>query len=346
MLNPRKKVVIIGAGILGASVAYHLAKQGVGVTIVEKDQPASGATGSAFGWITSAVADDAPDVMLRRAAVTDWMNLEQHIPELAIQWKGSLKYAKPLSQKLPDEIILAQTEISQLVPAMSTPPLIGYYTQMDGAIDAKEATLTLLDKACELGARLKTQTTVTHLLKREGGKLGVCTSHETLDADCIILTCGVAIPSLTEKMNIQIPVLASPAILLKFSVPSPVVNTIVSGDDLEVRHTRNGDLFAAEDYLTTKNVQEIANEAQISIQKRLKGTVSISLKHSSVGQRPIPEDGVPILGFLDDQEDIYIAVMHPAVTCAATIGKLVSEEIIDGLNHKIPDSYRPSRFKG
>ena len=45
------RVVIAGAGIIGASIAYHLARRGARVTILEKQRPGAGATQNSFAWI-------------------------------------------------------------------------------------------------------------------------------------------------------------------------------------------------------------------------------------------------------------------------------------------------------
>ena len=46
-------IVVAGAGIIGASIGYHLAKRGARVTILDAAQPGSGATGKSLGWINA-----------------------------------------------------------------------------------------------------------------------------------------------------------------------------------------------------------------------------------------------------------------------------------------------------
>lgn len=48
------QVVIIGAGIVGASLAFTLSQQGADVTVIDASGPAAGATGRSFGWATPA----------------------------------------------------------------------------------------------------------------------------------------------------------------------------------------------------------------------------------------------------------------------------------------------------
>lgn len=92
MNGTSSRIIIVGAGIVGASIAYHLARQGQRVIVVEQAYPAAGATGSSFGWISEGVPDGAPDAFLRREIVADWMRLTQEIPELWVNWSGALSY--------------------------------------------------------------------------------------------------------------------------------------------------------------------------------------------------------------------------------------------------------------
>lgn len=341
----KKRIVVVGAGITGASIAWHLAQLEFDVTVIEQNVPASGATGSAFGWITGAVRDDAPDVLLRRAALADWHRLEEQIPELQINWSGSLKYGVTSQVCLPDEHLLYRTEIASLEPALKVPPSEARYAAKDGAIDAIEATRTILNKACCKGVVLQNQTTVTGICLTKGKVTGVLTSQGKLEADCVVLACGTGISTLTKLMTTPVPILASPAVLLRFTAPQCTVKTIISGDDIEVRLAHNGNLLAAEDYPENGGVGETVIAAEASVINRIRGAESVSLIQYSVAERPFPQDGYPVLGFTDESKSVYIATMHPAVTCAATIGRLVSEELHDGKNDEIPENYRPSRFR-
>ncbi len=218
-MSRKKRIVVVGAGITGASIAWHLAHLEYEVTIVEQDMPASGATGSAFGWLTGVVKDDATDVLLRRAAIADWHRLEEKIPELQINWSGALKYGDTSGDLIKDESLLHNAEITQLEPALVNPPKQARYAVKDGAIDAPEATRILVEKACEKGAVLQTQTTVSGFCMTKGKVTGVLTSRGKLDADCVVLACGTGIPALTERTATQVPILSSPAMLLRFCSP-------------------------------------------------------------------------------------------------------------------------------
>lgn len=347
MLNKEQQVVIVGAGIVGASIAYHLAQRGIKVRVLDSNQPACGATGSAFGWITSAVSDDAPDVFLRRASVSDWQRLAAEIPELWINWKGAINYAEGPESALPDKIQINQTTISHLEPALNNPPEQALYIKQDGIIDPGDTTRILLARAEQMGAQLIFRTTVKSIIRDNNTVTGIETSAGRFDADYVILACGTGIPELAEIVGTPIPIAASPAVLLRIETTRRVVNGIIAGDDMEVRHAQQGDLLAAEDYPDDGDVDGVVNAALETIKKRLKGAGDCRLIGSSVGLRPIPENGYPVIGFIDNNRQIYVAVMHPAVTCAATLGRLISEEFVTGNMDNLPEQYRPepSGFK-
>ena len=87
MMIEAPKVVVIGAGIVGASVAYHLARRGVAVTLVDKGQPAGECTGKSFAWIRP----DAPSSPFRSQTVEDYRRLEHELyPAMRIKWSGAL----------------------------------------------------------------------------------------------------------------------------------------------------------------------------------------------------------------------------------------------------------------
>ena len=50
-ISKKDKIIIIGAGIVGSSIAYHLTKMGAEVTVIERDRPAAHASGKNFGWL-------------------------------------------------------------------------------------------------------------------------------------------------------------------------------------------------------------------------------------------------------------------------------------------------------
>ncbi len=66
-----KRIIVVGAGIIGASIAWHLAKAGAEVTVIEADEPGGVATRNSWAWINASWGN--PEVIFGCAPVP-WRN--------------------------------------------------------------------------------------------------------------------------------------------------------------------------------------------------------------------------------------------------------------------------------
>ncbi|MCH2466277.1 MAG: FAD-binding oxidoreductase, partial [Gemmatimonadetes bacterium] len=91
-----RRVVVVGSGIVGSSIAYHLARRGAEVTVCEKEAPASGATSKSFAWINASAGKQPYHYYrLNRLSALAYRHLEAEVGgELQVQWGGSLEWAE------------------------------------------------------------------------------------------------------------------------------------------------------------------------------------------------------------------------------------------------------------
>jgi len=79
------RVVVAGAGIMGASIAYHLARRGANVTVLEKQQPGSGATRNSFAWLNATFSKQPRSYYeLNLAGIAGWRRLSLEFPDLKV----------------------------------------------------------------------------------------------------------------------------------------------------------------------------------------------------------------------------------------------------------------------
>lgn len=162
-----------------------------------------------------------------------------------------------------------------------------------------------------------------------------------------MLAAGTGINQLTELLNLPLPIAASPAIFIRYASQPDLVHTLISNPEMEVQQGTDGRLLAAEDYLDDALENQpaaIALRTAQAIRNQLHGVTSIELESACVGLRPMPVDGTPIIGYLPDIGGVYVCAMHPGVTLAAIVGRLASEEIIDGTASPALAPCRPGRF--
>jgi len=93
--DTRGHIIVIGAGIIGASVGYHLARRGAGVTIIDGAGPASGATSRSFAWINASYGNPKPYFDLRLLSMYDYRRLDTELGgALGLNTQGALDWDK------------------------------------------------------------------------------------------------------------------------------------------------------------------------------------------------------------------------------------------------------------
>jgi glycine/D-amino acid oxidase-like deaminating enzyme len=345
------EVVVVGAGIVGAAVAYELALAGAAVTLIDRSLPASGVTGDSFAWIGGPGGADVPDgsLPLRRGALEAYHRLEE---PSRVRWTGSLAWDehgaaadRPLG---PDEHFLDAAGASRLEPDLAAPPARALYKDSDGAIDPVTVTDALVGAARALGARLMVGTAVTALDAPDGRLTGVRTSRGFLPADTVVVTAGVDAPMLCAPLGFDLPVAPSPALLLRVTATPGLVRTLVASPHLEVREASDGQLLVALGYsgeVSQDDLARTAHQALSRLTATFTGASDVALVSARLASRPMPADGLPVIGPLPGVSGAYLAVMHSGVTLAPVAARFIAAEVAGGIEVDELAGLRPTRFR-
>jgi glycine/D-amino acid oxidase-like deaminating enzyme len=103
-------------------------------------------------------------------------------------------------------------------------------------------------------------------------------------------------------------------------------------------------LLAAAGTADRDELQRSAHATLGRLKEILSGAQDIRLGDVRIGVRPMPVDGLPIIGALPGHPGGYIAVMHSAITLAPAAGRLVADELIDAIELEELQGVRPNRF--
>jgi 4-methylaminobutanoate oxidase (formaldehyde-forming) len=213
------RVVIIGGGIAGCNILYHLAKAGwTDVVLVEKDEITSGATCMAMGLLT--VFNSSPTMMrLRKYSAELYADLG------AYEKVGSLRIAssKLQHQTLQRDVskakgvgldvgMITPSEALEIMPWMSDKDVYSaVYIPVDGHLDPHGATHAVADAAKKLGATVLTKTRVTGIeLSPQGEVSMVKTSQGDIRTAIVVNAAGLWGAQVAAMVGVAIP--SSPVI--------------------------------------------------------------------------------------------------------------------------------------
>ena len=214
------KVIVIGGGVIGCSVAYHLTKFGWSdVVLLERDQLTSGTTWHAAGLV-SQLGPTAAVTKIRKYTLDLYKTLEKEVDHAAgLRINGALSIAQTDArwQELKRQATTAQLydvdlgilnkdEIKKNYPMIFTEDLKGGVLMPgDGAADPSGVTHMLAKAARKGGAKIFEQSPVETILIKNGRVSGVRVNGQDIECEYVVLATGMWSRQIGEKIGVSIP---------------------------------------------------------------------------------------------------------------------------------------------
>ena len=350
-------VAVVGAGIIGATIAFTLARRGARVSLIDSGAFGGLATNCSFAWTNATQGNPKPYFDLRVRSMAAWDELAAELPDLPYVRTGSL-YAD--DERFGIEQFVENHagwgyDIRRLSPeqAQQYEPAAGRLEgplaicDSEGAAEATPAAAFLADQARKAGAQLMTGMTVDGLSTREGRVDGVIVEGQHIDADEVVVAAGVDTARIVGPLGVALPMENSPGLLVNTRPLPKLMSRILLLTGLHVRQRPDGALVAGADFGggdVNEQAESGARELIEAIRSRIQGAETAELSHFTVGYRPMPEDGFPVVGRPEQIGGLYIAVMHSGVTLAPIVGQFAADEILDGRRDRLLDPYGADRF--
>lgn len=351
------RIIVVGAGIIGASIAWHLVRAGAAVTVIEAGTPGGVATANSWAWINASHGNPERYVRLRMRAMAEWRRLEGEVPGLRVAWSGGLMWEMPPAAL---EAYRAEhagwgyrirrverKEILRLEPELASPPDWALHAEDEGAVEPLVVARALLAAAEGEGAQVIVENPVHRLDLRAGRVTGVETGAGRIEADEIVLAAGAETPRLAAMAGFHLPLTAPPGLLVSTAPAPRLLNGLVMAPTLHLRQTAEGRLIAGADFGGGDPGQDPAREAAevfAGIQRMLRSGASLTYGFHTVGYRPVPADGFPAVGRVPGVAGLSVAVTHSGITLAPAIGRFLAEQILTGRREALLAPYDLERF--
>ena len=382
MVIPEKPaiIVVVGAGILGAAIAWRLGRRGVNVTLIDRGQAGHGASSHSFAWINAGAKEPIGYHNLNRRSLEMWPRFASSIGDhgepdsVGLRWGGKVSWesgpmaAEDLVARVrqlqswgyPTRLI-DTAELRELEPALDVGPVAAAeYSPNEGQVEPQMVVDACLRRLREMGCEIVLETEV-HGFEQDGdGRIhSLATPSGSRDVDAVVIAAGTETTALAALAGVNVPQAESSGVVIRTTPLPPLLHNVPivyappMGDgrrEIHLRQCADGRLMIGEgdqESLAEDDSQAHADDLLARARRYLPGLNGAQAVPVPVGWRPMPLDGYPVLGFASEAPNLYVALTHSGVTLAPALSQLAAQEICDGTPaDAVLGPYRPQRFTG
>jgi len=376
-------IVVIGSGVIGSSVAYHLSKQERSVLVLEKNGLVSGTSGACDGLVYLQSKRPGPHLKLAMESRKRFASLQQELDhDIEFRSHGGMvvvetqEELEAISLFVEDQKktglqvqLLDTKEARDLEPALSERILACTYSPLDGQVNPIALTLAFLNGAKAKGARICPSTSVTGFSLKGHRLAAVETNRGTVKTGVVVIAAGVLATDIGRRIGLEIPIRPRRGQILITEAVAPLLTRgLLSAKyiaakynpalaetpelGISIEQTMNGGFllgstreFVGFDRRTTWSAMRRIALQTSRIIPALRG---LRVIRTFAGLRPSTPDGLPILGPVPNAEGLFMAAGHEGdgIALAPITGRVLAEWILDGLPGLDVSAFSLERFTG
>ena len=341
------------------------------MTLIDAGEPGMGATGHSFAWINSFGKEPRAYGGLNRRSLDTWDRFARLLDaDIGLRWGGQLTWAASDedAEALARNVARLQSwgyvarmvdeaEMLRLEPGLRPGTVkAAAYSDNDGHVQGTRVAQTCASRVRQMGGNMMSGSPVTGLVMHAGRVTSIQLPGASVACDAVVLAAGVGTTRLAEMAGVYVPQKESPGVVVRTKPMPPVLRSVAAlyapppsqeGRSVHLRQSTDGVVLLGEgsqERLARDDSPEYAAEILARASVYLPALGSATPIPVPVGYRPMPIDGLPVLGFTRAVSNLYVALMHSGVTLAPLVGELATMEILDGARVDILEHYRPERF--
>jgi glycine/D-amino acid oxidase-like deaminating enzyme len=363
------RIVVIGAGVMGASVAYRMTLAGASVTVLEAGRIGGGTSSCSFAWTNSnsktprayhelnVAGMKAHAALADELGATPWWhgggNVEWTLPEQRATQQANVERLQSWGYAAewitPAQLLELEPDID---PALIGDAPIAYFPE-EGWLDPVVYVAAMLGAARSHGASVISGVSVSESVVRGGRVTGVKTADGRLfEADMVVNCAGRWANDPVSDAGLHLP-LAPTVGFLVFTPPvaarirrvvhSPIVQARPDGAGRLVLHWNATDATLAFDPRPSPAMPEARDLVQ-RLRRLMPVIGNVEPEAARMAIRPIPADSYSAVGPVPRVDGYYLAITHSGVTMSPFLGAAVADEIIHGRQCEALADFRPARF--
>ena len=357
--------IVVGGGVVGCAVSWFLAREGLSVLLLERDQLAVHASGAAAGMLLplAEAAHQGPLHAWGRRSLAMFPELCTELRERSgvdpeYEASGALHVAEsgPSAQRLQAKARLFEAEsLEWLGPEAlrGAEPLLGpglcgaLWSPGEGHVRSPLLTRAFARAAAELGARIETGSTVTGVRRAGERVTGVETASGSRSAASVVLCMGAWTPGV---VGFALPIEPVRGQILSLDAPRSPLGSIVIGASAYLVPKRDGSIVvgASEERVGFDCRVTAAGMGRLlaAAPRLVPALADCGFRSAWAGLRPATPDGLPVIGPAPGSEGLVIAAGHfrNGVLLSPVSGRLVADLLLGKALPEDAAAFRPERF--
>ncbi len=347
-------VVVVGAGVIGAAIAADLARGGATVTVLESGQPAAGTSKTTFAWTNAGGKQprsyfdlNVEGMQAHRRLAASVASCDWYHESGNLEWVAGAEARQELERKVTrlrewgyQARWLDPEEVRSLEPDLASDMIgrrVAYFPD-EGWVDPTRLITALLSTARAAGAQVRPHCAAVGMSMTGDRINGVRTSDgETVRTDAVVNCAGPGAGEVAALAGVDLP-MRNTAGLLAYTTPTAVVvGRVIHAPQIHLRPDSGGRLvlrnITADAAVSTPDggtwtAEPGTAQAMLHLAQELyPGLRGSKIETSRIGVRPIPTDGLPVLGPSATIENFHFAVTHSGVTLCLRVAELIGAEV-------------------